>query len=168
MRISERSIFSLILIVTMGVFVALSFTFNPQARLFPLVVGGITFIMLIIQFFGDSVPSIARRFPFLRQEGVFSAPSNQDKQKSEQDEQVEEEQAKNEKSPWAAVATIILSIAGFIVILHFTSYLLAVLVFLFFVICILGKEKLIKSLGIAVLITGFMYVLFDLILNTRF
>ncbi len=164
MKISGRSIFSLVIIVAMIIFVTLSLNFNSQARLFPLVVGSITLIMAILQFLGDSVPAVRRRFPFLTQEGIFS----EDKKSQGQENQGEQNEPTSESSSWGIVSIIVLCIIGFIILLHYTSYLLAVPVFLFIVIYFLGKEKIFSSLGIAGVMTVFMYVLFDLILNARF
>ncbi len=146
----------------MAVFVVLSISYNPQARSIPLAVGGLTLLMLIIQFFGETVHAFGKRFPFLSQEGMFSGPTNIEDKQGEQEEKV------NENAQWASVFVIILSIIGFIIILYYTNYIVAVFVFLFSVICFLGKEKPIKSFGIASTMSVFMYVLFDLLLNTRF
>ncbi|KHF38642.1 tripartite tricarboxylate transporter TctB family protein [Halalkalibacter okhensis] len=161
MKITERSIFSLILIVAMLVFVIVGFNYNSQARLFPIVVGSVTLIMLLIQFFGETVTSFGKRFPFLTQQGMFSTPSNKDDTKGEKP-------ADSENESWLPVLVIVISIVGFILILYFTNYLIAVFAFLFIVVCFIGKEGPLKASGIATIMTVFMYVLFDLVLNSRF
>lgn len=162
MKMTERSIFSLLLILVMTFFVIIAFNYNPQARLFPLVVGSMTLIMLIIQFLGETVRTFGKRFPFLSQQGMFSTPPNKE------DKQGERGQTLDESAPWTSVLVIIMSIIGFIIVLYYTNYLVAVFVFLFTVLCLIGKEKPLKGLGIAIIMTLFMYILFDLVLNTRF
>jgi hypothetical protein len=169
MTLTGRSWFSLFITIVMLVMVVIAFEYNPKARLIPIMVGTLIFIMALVQFLGDTFPSIADRFPFLRQKGMLTA----DQTHSEVDSKDESMQEKAESHPeenesWLRIFISFIWLIGFTVILYFTTYLVAVPLFLFFFVRFAGKAKTLPSLLLSIGMSVFMYVLFELLLNARF
>ncbi|WP_102348625.1 tripartite tricarboxylate transporter TctB family protein [Bacillus sp. Marseille-P3661] len=151
--INGRNLFNLLLLISMLVMVILSFDYNPKARLFPLYVGLLTFVMLFWQYLVDQFPSIKQKFNFTKIE-----------KETVQEEKSEEV---SEGKTWAVALQCIIAMVGFTILLKFISYLIAVPIFLVLFIWLVGKAKFIRALSISIIMSGFMYVLFDLVLHAR-
>ncbi|WP_134704154.1 tripartite tricarboxylate transporter TctB family protein [Ammoniphilus sp. YIM 78166] len=150
--INGRSIFSFLLVVVMAIFSVYSLKYNPTARSIPLAVGNAVLIMAFIQLLSDALPSFSQR--------IMSMIS---KNKPKAVEMSEDDEIK-----WSKVSIIFIWLIGFTFLLHWTSYLVAVPVFLLLFIWKVGKAPFIPSLGVAFGMLTFMYVLFDVLLGARF
>lgn len=152
--INGRSIFSFLLVVVMAIFSVYSLKYNPTARSIPLAVGNAVLIMAFIQLLVDALPSLSHR--------IMSMISK-NKPKA-----VETSEDPDHVISWSKVLIIFIWLIGFTFLLHWTSYLVAVPVFLLLFIWKVGKAPFIPSLGVAFGMLTFMYVLFDVLLGARF
>ena len=84
--------------------------------------------------------------------------------KKEEKKSKEEEGEQHEK--WSYILLLFSILIAFTVVLYYTSYLIAIPLFLCLFIWLVGKEKFISALSIAIGMTGFMYILFELILKS--
>jgi small-conductance mechanosensitive channel len=169
MTLTGRSWFSLFITIVMLVMVVIAFEYNPKARLIPIMVGTLIFIMALIQFLGDTFPAIADRLPFLRQKGLLTADQTHSEVDSKDESMQEKAQPhQEEKEPWSRILISFIWLIGFTVILYLTTYLVAVPLFLFFFVRFAGKAKTLPSLLLSIGMSIFMYVLFELLLNARF
>lgn len=160
MKMSGRSIFSLVIVIFMIILVINSFEYNSKARLIPLGVGFLVLVMTFLQFLTDTIPSMGRRFSFLREKGMFTQQVN--------DQPNSESESQESEVRWSQIIKTFIWLIGFTVLLHFTTYLFAVPIFLFLFIWLAGKEKIISALSVAFGMGVSMYVLFELLLGARF
>lgn len=151
--INGRNLFNLILLITMLVMVIISFDYNPKARLFPLAVGAVTFVMLLWQLIMDQFPKLKEKMSLTNTES--------------EKEKKEEKNPEQKKKHWLVAFQCLIAMVILTVLLIYVSYLIAVPVFLLLFIWLIGKAKLMNALGVSILVSGFMYVLFDLVLHAN-
>ena len=157
MKWIERNIFSLLIVILSLMMFFLAFDFNNKARLVPLLVSSVMFFMAIIQIVIDSVPK-------WKQKQAHSTSFSNQVMKKEEKKSKEEEGEQHEK--WSYILLLFSILIAFTVVLYYTSYLIAIPLFLCLFIWLVGKEKFISALSIAIGMTGFMYILFELILKS--
>lgn len=160
-----RSVLSLIIVLLMGYMVVASFDYGFKARLFPASLGSLIFVMALLQFLADTFPAVRKKLPFLAAKGVSlegsgakgasvgSAPAG--------------DQHRPEPS-WPMVFGIVAALAAFAVLMSYTSFVVAVPVFLLLFVWLVAKERLVTALGLAIGILAFMYVIFRVILRSTF
>ncbi|GAB7388846.1 hypothetical protein BSNK01_26840 [Bacillaceae bacterium] len=164
-----RNLFNLLIALAMVVLIAYSFAYNATARSIPLFVGSLVLIMSVLQFLVDAFPGMANRLSFIRQTGVLMEDRMQQDIESKHEISHETQPAPEEKKDdWGKVFAIFLWMSGFVLLLAFTTYKLAVPLFLFLFIWLVGKERILPALGIAAGMGVFMYALFDLLLHATF
>jgi hypothetical protein len=164
MWLTGRALFSLLIALLMAYMVVASFDYGFRARVFPATLGSLIFFMALLQFLGDAFPAVQKKLPFLGAKGIAlegSAASHAPK-----DTQV---RAEHERKPsWLPIYGIFAALVAFAVLLHFTSFLVAVPAFLFLFAWLVAKERLIPALGLAAGVTIFMYLIFRVILGSQF
>jgi hypothetical protein len=168
-----RAIFTLIIVLLMAVLIIYSVDYNPTARSIPIVVGSMVLFMSLVQLLGDMFPTLSERFAFLGERNNNIDDSKQIEENIETKEQIQETDKENpsgkdSEEDWSQIFISFIWLIGFVVLLFFTSYLLAVPLFLFFYTWLAGKTKPSAALGIAIGMGLFMFVLFDLLLGATF
>lgn len=162
---SGRNVFTLLLLLLMAVLIVYSFEYGWTAQSIPLVVGVVVLVMALLQLLSDSFSSFGKHLPFIKQTGVLM----EDKMQQQfEDGNVIAPENTEEDYEWPKVFTVFLWLIGFVILLAFTSYWIAVPLFLFFFLRLAGKAKASVSFGISLGIGLFMFILFDVILGARF
>lgn len=145
-----KNIFSVLIgVISLYMFLS-SFQFNEKARVAPLIVSGVILIMIIIQIVMDTF-SKRKKWSPTSQESIESSTSNAEEEK---------------KNDWPEVLLIFSILIIFGLLLYFTSYLVAIPLFLSLFIWRIGKESFKHSLSVAIGVTVFMYILFGLFLQS--
>jgi hypothetical protein len=159
----EEKIFNVLLLLIVGTFVVMSFSYNSTARMFPLYFGIIPFILILLNLIVGNMKNPPKFLRFIKQEGTMSNLSSKEegKQTQEEGEQTEEPVA------WSQIIKITLWLVFYIIALIYIYYLLATFIFLTLLLRIAGKVPLLKTLLISICFTGFLYVLFEIILFNR-
>jgi hypothetical protein len=154
---TDRNIFSVFVISLMGAMLFGSFNYYETAAFgFPFTVALIVLVMGILLLLYDI--SALRK----KKVAVGEAPktSNQGAEKSP-------DVSGESRKKWLEVARIYSFLAGFLVISYFTSYLIAVPVFLFLLTYWYCRERLLPSALVAVVTSGLVYLIFAYILHLR-
>jgi hypothetical protein len=175
-KLSGQMITSLGITLLMFMMFLMGFTYNPTARLIPLIVSGVVFTLALLQFLGDVFPVIRSCLPVLSQHGIIQANKPVDDKNEvehsgadhEAEETADDGENEDGQGLWGTVFISFASLIVFVVVLQLVGYLIAVPIFLFLFIWLFAKEKILPSLNIAIGAGVFFYILFELILNTRF
>ncbi|WP_114966125.1 tripartite tricarboxylate transporter TctB family protein [Alkalilacustris brevis] len=177
MRFSASAAVTIVLVIFMAVLLYVAQGYGPRARLLPQLLASVMLVMALIQLVGELFPAARRFLPFLEQESLIANKRTQDIS-----EDVRAVMDANRDSPADAdreSAAIgqpgtfwmpALSIGGmilFVALLHYTSFRIAVPVFLFSFIYIVARQTFLASLAVAVTVGLAMFVLFDLVLGAR-
>jgi hypothetical protein len=149
----EEKIFEVVLLLIITGFVVLSFSFNSTARVFPLYFGLIPLILILLNLIVGSMKNPPKFLRFIKQKGSMSGLSSK-----------EEGEQTDGAISWTKITIIIFWLVGYIVALICLYYLLATFIFLTLLLLIAGKVPLLKTLLISICFTGFLYVLFEIIL----
>jgi hypothetical protein len=184
MKLSGRGIFSLLIVIAMIIFIVSSLEYNPKARMIPLAVGIMVLVMSLLQFLVDLIPSLGKKLPFVSDKGMLSQGATKPKFDSATldeptlDETIQsganqpvtskQDEPEDKDERWSSVFLIFLCLLGFVLLLQFTTYLIAVSLFVFLFIWLMGKEKVTSALAVAVGLGICMYALFGLLLGTTF
>ena len=153
MTLLKKNLFSLLIgVVSLYMFIS-SFGFNEKARVAPLMVSGAILIMLIFQIGIDSL-LLRKNLSTTSKESVNGSSNNA------------EHKEKEKKDEWPEVLLIFFMLIIFGLLLSFTTYLIAIPLFLCLFIWLIGKEQFSQSLSVAVGVTVFMYILFGLLLKS--
>jgi hypothetical protein len=171
-RLNDRSIFDLILLGLFVLFAIESLNYNPRARSIPLGLGIVGGIMILMQFLADAFPAVGSRLRFLGQRGFLASQAPAGKPGGESGDRGEGQtpdstQPADQEASWGRVFRIVLWLGGFVVLLMFTHYLLAVGMFILFLTKLEGKESWTRSAGIALGTSVAFYLLFEVILNAH-
>jgi hypothetical protein len=171
-RLNDRSIFDLLLLGLFVLFSIVSLSYNPRARSIPLGLGIVGGIMILLQFLADFFPAAGSRLRFLGQRGFLAVQAPAGKAVEESGDTgegrtPESDRPADQEASWGRVFRIILWLGGFVVLLMFTHYLLAVGLFILFLTKIEGRESWIRSGSIALGTTVAFYLLFEVILNAH-
>lgn len=174
MIISGKSAVSFGIAVFMTVFLVGSFQYSPKSQLLPLIISSIGLVMALVQLAADLFPAFEQRFGVLRQRGLLGADQIAPKSEPVQDPtepMALEETASNEPKPLLegnalALATIA-SMLAFGLSLIFVPYYVAIPLFLLFMLIVLGRQNPLVSTLIAAGVGGFLFIIFDIVLNAR-
>lgn len=175
MIISGKAAVSFGIAVFMAVFLVGSFEYSPKSQLLPLIISSACLIMALVQLMADLFPAFEQRFGVLRQRGLLGAdqigPKSDVMVEQEPVELPPAEAESTEPKPLLegnalALATVA-SMLVFGLSLLYVPYFVAIPVFLLFMLIGLGRQNPIVSTLIAAGVGGFMFVLFDIVLNAR-
>ena len=151
-----------VLVIFFGVLVVNAFDYNERARLIPLIIGIPSFLMALTLLVADAFPAAGSRLSFIRQRG-FALDSSELRSDSE-GESNDAEQAKFTFK----TARLFLWLAFFIVLLRFVNYLAAVPLFIFLIMMVEARERLITSVATAAVTGLLVFALFKLFLQATF
>lgn len=160
MTFTGRALFSLVIVLLMAYMIITSFEYSLTARLFPATIGSVVLLMALIQFIGDIYPASKKYLKFLKQKGV-ALDGNVNKSETVKKEPVQE-------ASWLKIYFIFICLFATTALMYYTQFLIAVGVFLFFFIWLVGKEKLRIAIGISIGTIIVMHVLFNMILKVTF
>lgn len=157
MRLNDRSLFSLILLAMFVVMFIGAWDYNARARLFPVVLSAIGVFMSAAQLLVDLWPGRLRFLRIVEHKGLLAGHKIEQSMGS----------APRELN-WPGTWLIFVWLAGFLVLLRYVGYLVAVPTFIALYIRFGGRQPWRQ----AVLVAGgtglFMYLLFHLALKMRF
>jgi hypothetical protein len=158
MRFKGDSVFSLCLLLFTAVLVFLCFSYNPTARLIPLVLGLLGLLLLSVQLLLEISPAGSKNLMFLKDKGdIFSVQGKAQFYPSQTSTFV--------KINWLQVLRIFTWLAVFVFFLYITYPLVVIPLFIFFFLSVEGRENWRRSLGLAAGTGVFMYLLFSLLLG---
>ncbi|MFC1816709.1 tripartite tricarboxylate transporter TctB family protein [Thermodesulfobacteriota bacterium] len=166
-------VFLFFLVIAIG-----SFDYNPRDRSIPLGLGILGATMMFLQLLSDSIPAIRSKLRFVSQSGLLGEEAqNQKKDLSKTEdkvaatEQAQPGSTEKETTPaafnWEKVFRLLLWLLGFIVLLSFANYLIAVGLFLVLITRFEAKESWKRAFVLAVCVNVCFFILFDLILNVQ-
>jgi hypothetical protein len=156
MTLTGRGLVSLGVCAVALLAVVLSLEFNEKARVFPLTTGLLTFVLAGLLFLEATYPN-DRRLSFLRQKGVLNEGVEAGKVQLE-------ETPDDDPAPWRVVFLGFASICGFVLLMYFVSYLVAIPVFLVASIVLISKGKLVPAILVALSTEVLVYLIFELLL----
>jgi hypothetical protein len=169
MKLTGKGLFSLFIALLMAILIINAMEFNSKARSIPIGVGTIVLIMSLLQFFSDTFPNTKKYLFFIKQSGVFNEAEKITKSEANDNSGIAEKKEEvQEEGETKSVLVILLSLVGFILLLSITTYMIAVTVFIFLFVWLVGKEKVTSALSLAVVLGIAMYLLFDVILGAKF
>ena len=171
-HLNDRSIFDLLLLGLFVLFAIESLNYNVRARSIPLGLGIVGGIMILVQCLADLFPAVGSRLRFLRQRGFLAAQTPAGKPEDEsvdtgKEQTPDSDRSADQEASWGRVFRIVLWLVGFVVLLMFTHYLLAVGLFILFLTKLEGRESWKRSGGVALVTTVAFYLLFEVILNAH-
>jgi hypothetical protein len=168
-------------LIIMGFFLLLaivSLDYNPRARSIPLALGIVGSVMMFMQFLVDALPSVRSTLRFISQSGLLAGqdqfrpkglvpPGLEAATDQDQTALSSREEEKSKVFEWWRVLRVILWLVGFIVLLGFTHYLIAVGAFVILVTKFEAQESWKRSLTLGICIIAAFYLLFNIILQAQ-
>jgi hypothetical protein len=172
----DAVVFDLLLLALFVVFSVTSFQYNARARSIPLGVGIIGAAMMILQLLVDAVPQIRFRLRFVGERGLLgrvSAPPRLTVVGEKSSGTAEDGGAGTLPAPdpadarWVAVLRLALWLFGFVFLLAWSNYLIAVGLFTVFVTRLEAKVGWVKAVALAAGVDASFFLLFQVILRAR-
>jgi hypothetical protein len=168
-------------LIIMGFFLLLaivSLNYNPRARSIPLALGIVGSVMMFLQFLVDVLPSVRSKLPFISQSGLLAGqdqfrpkglvtPGPEAVTEPDQTALSPREEEQGKVVEWWRVLRVILWLVGFIVLLAFTHYLIAVGAFVISVTKFEAKESWKRSIMLGICVIAAFYLLFSVILRAQ-
>ncbi|MDP2643936.1 MAG: tripartite tricarboxylate transporter TctB family protein [Desulfobacterales bacterium] len=166
-RFTDAVLYDLVILAFFITITLMSFSYNPLARSIPLGLGIIGTVMMFLQFLFDAFPGVQPNLPFITQSGILSEdvlPRGKPQKKPES----QTGSPPSGKAVWWQVFRLILWLSGFIVLLGFVNYLIAVGAFIVGLTRLEAKESWKRAVSLAVCVTASFYLLFDVLLQVQF
>ena len=161
-------------------FLLLSITslgYNSRARSIPMVLGIVGAVMMLLQLLVDALPGLRSKLRFVGSSGLLSVEDSFRSKVSVTHEDHPTVDLKENESPpqmaiskateWWLVFRIVLWLVGFIIVVAFTNYLIAVAAFIIFVTKLEAKESWKRAIGLAFCVDLGFFILFDLLLQAN-
>jgi hypothetical protein len=177
--LSDAILFDVIIILFFLLLTIMSLNYNPRARSIPLGLGIVGAAMMFLQFLVDALPRVRSKLRFVSQSGILAGES-QFQPKGLGTPKVEavtvpdqtvlspQEEMKGKATEWWRLFRVILWLAGFIVLLSFTNYLVAVGAFVVLATRLEARETWKRSIVLGICVNVGFYILFEVILNAQF
>ena len=172
MKLSSNGIFTLLIFIIIGVFTGLAFTYVPESRFAPLVIGIPTLGLVIFQLLVDFSPGLTRRMEAFRQSDLFGIEEKMKDERLElkaewtEGEQTEREKGAETYSLKEQLKAFIWPIA-FVVLSYLLGYLYAVVLFVPLFLKVQARESWTVTILMTVGTWLFVYVLFVAFLDLR-
>ena len=156
-----------------------SLNYNPRARSIPLVLGIVGSAMMFLQFLVDALPRVRSKLRFVSQSGILSGESRFQPKglgtprveavtAPDQTVLFPQEKIKSKANEWWRLFRVILWLVGFIVLLSFTNYLVAVGAFVVLATRLEARETWKRSIVLGICVNAGFYILFEVILEAQF
>jgi len=177
-RLIDAVLFDLIMMSFFLLLAVVSLDYNPRARSIPLALGIVGSVMMFMQFLVDALPSVRSKLRFISQSGLLAGedqfqPKGSAPPGVEAETELDQagpssiEKAQNIVGEWWRVLRLILWLVGFIVLLGFTHYLIAVGTFVILVTKLEAKESWKRSITLGICVNVAFYLLFSVILRAQ-
>ena len=173
----DAILFDLILFCFFLLLSITSFGYNPRARSIPMALGFLGAVMMLIQILVDAFPRLRTKLRFVGSSGLLSVEDKLGPKESVKKEDPANVDVKDDESPektiidkpaeWWRVFRIVLWLVGFILLLAYTNYLIAVGAFIVFVTKLEAKETWKRAIGLAFCVDLGFFILFDLLLQAQ-
>jgi hypothetical protein len=171
-------LFDLIILCFFLLLALLSPAYNPRARSIPMALGILGSVMMLMQFLADAFPGLRSKLRFVGATGLLAKedqarPKGAEKLASEgiaPSDQTPSVSARNGISiggEWWRVLRVVLWLAGFIVLLAFTNYLIAVGAFIVLVTRLEAKESWKRAILLGACTNLGFFILFELLLKVQ-
>ena len=154
-----------------------SLGYNPRARSIPMALGILGAFMMLWQLLVDAFPKFRSKLRFVSSSGLLSVEDSFRTKVSTKPEDPPIIDVNEKKSPpetkkdkgteWWLVFRIVLWLAGFIILVAYTNYLIAVGAFIIFVTKFEAKETWKRAIGLAFCVDLGFFILFDLLLQAQ-
>lgn len=160
---------SLIFIAAIAVFIAET-TFGDRARIFPAAFSWIILIMVSLYVIVSNLKNPPNFLRFILRSGALSnlgglgmAEAAEAEDTTEKKEVVEK--AEDKGLPWGQVYLIFACLTAYVLSMYIIHYLLATLIFLILFLRFMGKVRWKTLLLFACILTGSLYILFEMLLG---
>lgn len=175
---TDAILFDLIILVFFLLLAVLSFAYNPRARSIPMALGILGSVMMLMQLLVDALPGLRSKLRFVGATGLLAKedsarPKGPKKPHSEgipPSDQAPPVSAGNGLSiggEWWRVLRVVVWLAGFIVLLAFTNYLISVGVFIVLVTRFEAKESWKRAILLGACTNLGFFILFELLLKVQ-
>ncbi|NIS63218.1 MAG: hypothetical protein GTO13_21765 [Proteobacteria bacterium] len=176
--LNDAVLFDLIIMSFFLLLAVVSLDYNPRARSIPLALGIVGSVMMFMQFLVDALPSVRSKLRFISQSGLLAdqdqfrprglvTPGPEVITDSDQTPPPSREAEKSIVVEWWRVLRVTLWLVGFIVLLGFTYYLIAVGAFVIAVTKFEAKESWKRSITLGICVVVAFYLLFNVILKVH-
>jgi uncharacterized integral membrane protein len=174
----DAILFDLIILCFFLLLALISFAYNPRARSIPLGLGILGSVMTVMQLMVDSLPGLRSKLRFVSATGLL-AKEGQARLKGPEKPESEGIPTADPTSPvrvgnginigreWWRVLRVVLWLAGFIVLLAATHYLIAVGAFIVLVTRFEAKESWKRAILLGACTNLGFFILFDLLLKVQ-
>jgi len=141
-----------------------------------MVLGILGAVMMLLQLLVDALPGLRSKLRFIGSSGLLSVEDSFRSKVSVTQEGPSTVEVKDEEPPqtarskateWWLVFRIVLWLVGFIVVVAFTNYLIAVGAFIVLVTKFEAKESWKRAIGLAFCVDLGFFILFDLLLQAQ-
>jgi hypothetical protein len=175
---TDAVLFDLIILAFFLLFAIMSLEYNPRARSIPFGLGILGSIMTFLQFLVDALPGVRSKLRFVGSSGLLAdknqfrprgtgEPGAPAPEKPDQTGPSLEEKQKSGTVEWWRVFRIILWLVGFIVLLAYINYLIAVGAFVVLVTRLEAKESWKRSILLGFCIDLGFFLLFEVLLQAQ-
>jgi len=164
-NINDRVIFDLIIFIFFSLLAVISLEYNPRARSIPLGLGLIGSFMIFMQLLVDAMPKLKRKLRFISQSSLLDT-----ERKPKESKVTEKPAAKQETGSlheWWRLFRVLLWLTGFIVLLAYVNYLIAVGAFTILATRLEAGESWKRSIILGLSLCAGFYLLFDLLLQAQ-
>jgi len=149
-------LFTCLLLVFILIVILTSLTYSPQARLIPLLIGGVTLILGILVLISEFYPGLLRTLDVSLMDFATSAtPTETDSEKPTEMQVVKK------------VLNISIWLASFLVLIYFIGFLISIGVFVLLFLKVYGKRSWVKTIIVSVLTWGFIYGTFEMFIKVE-
>ena len=167
----DAVVFDLLLLTVFAVFAVTSFEYNEKARSIPLAMGVIGGALTALQLLVDAFPRTRTRLRFVGERGLLGKASAAPRlsvvgQKGKGAGEGPGAVGRGEAG-WGAVFRLVLWLFGFVALLAWGNYLVAVGVFTIFVTRVEAKTRWVEAIILAAGVDVSFYLLFQVILGAR-
>lgn len=176
--LNDAVLFDLIIMSFFLLLAVVSLDYNPRARSIPLALGIVGSVMMFMQFLVDALPSVRSKLRFISQSGLLAGeskfqpkglvrPGAEAVTQLDQAGLSSDEKAPTKVAEWWRLTRVILWLVGFIVLLGFTHYLIAVGAFVILVTKVEAKESWKRAIALGICVNIGFYLLFEVILQAQ-
>jgi hypothetical protein len=174
----DAVMFDLVILIFFLLLTLISFAYNPRARSIPLGLGILGSLMTLMQLMVDALPGLRSKLRFVSAAGLLATEDRvrlKDQKRTESesistDDPTPMVSVRNGTSigrEWWRVLRVVLWLAGFIFLLGFTNYLIAVSAFIVLVTRLEAKQSWKRSILLGVSTNVGFFILFELLLKVQ-
>lgn len=175
---TDAILFDLIILSFFLLLALLSFDYNPRARSIPMALGILGSLMTLMQLIVDALPGLRSKLRFVSATGLLAKegqarpkePQKTDSEVISASDQAPTASARSGISigrEWWRVLRVVLWLAGFIVLLAFTNYLIAVGAFIVLVTRFEAKQSWKNAILLGACTNLGFFILFEVLLKVQ-